>query len=350
MVHLTLRDIAKALDLSVSTVSKALRDSYEIGEKTKKRVNEYARQHHYYPNRMAQSLKEGKTGSIGVVVCSLDNTFVAQMLDGIDKVCTANGYNIIIMQSKESHSQEKACTGLLQARGIDGLLISPASETPDVEHLLALQRASLPIVLFDRLSNDIDTHKVGIDNFQAAYQATHHLIECGYTRIAHLNSDIRLNITSERLGGYKKALYDHSIAFESTYVSYCNYSSASQLAQDIREALKRFMNLPNPPHALFTAGDQITTKSIGIIHELGYQIPADIALIGFSNTELASSLYPPLSTIYQPAYEIGQLAAEKLIMLIKDQGKRILADEFETIKLPTRLDIRSSSHPFQKAP
>lgn len=342
MGQLTLRDIAKALGLSISTVSKALRDSHEIGEGTKKKVSAYAREHSYFPNRMAKSLKEGKTSSIGVVVCSIDNPFVAQMLDGIDKTCAAKGYNIIIMQSKESYMQEKACLQLLYARGIDGLLISPASETPDVNHLVELQRASSPIVLFDRLSNDIETHQVGIDNEAAAYRATKHLIDNGYNRIAHLSSNMQLSIADERLKGYKKALNDHGLSVDPAFIRYCSYTDRSRLKEDIRAAIRQLMQSAKPPDAIFAAGDQITTSSVGIINQLGYHIPDDLALIGFTNTELAGSLNPPLSTVYQPAYEIGQLAAEKLLGLIK--GKRLFED-FETIRLETRIDIRASSRP-----
>src|SRR5690606_39307040 len=145
MGQMTLRDIAKALRLSVSTVSKALRDSYEIGPETKRRVMEYARANHYMPNRMAKSLKEGKSGSIGVVVCSIDNSFVSRMLDGIDGVCTEAGYDLMIMQSKESLLQEKSCLKQLEARGVEGVLISPSAETVSFEHLQSLRRAGIPI-------------------------------------------------------------------------------------------------------------------------------------------------------------------------------------------------------------
>src|SRR5690606_27372816 len=140
MANLTLRDIAQALNLSVSTVSKALHDSYEIGEETKQRVREFATAHNYSPNRMAKSLKMGKSGSIGVIICSIDNSFVAQMLDGIDAACTEAGYDLVIMQSKESLAKETACIAQLEARGVEGILISPSIQTKDFKRLKALQR------------------------------------------------------------------------------------------------------------------------------------------------------------------------------------------------------------------
>src|SRR5690606_33171245 len=170
MSNITLRDISKALNVSVSTVSKVLGDCYEIIEETKKRIVDYAKAHNYKPNRFAKSLKEGRSKSIGVVVCSIGNSVIADMLDGIDMTCNANGYHIIIMQSKESYEQEQFCLQFLDSHSIDGLLISPASEMQGFEYLMQLQKAGLPIVLFDRLSPEIQTHKVGADNYDGGYQ------------------------------------------------------------------------------------------------------------------------------------------------------------------------------------
>src|SRR5690606_31319383 len=206
MSNITLRDIASALGLSVSTVSKALRDSYEISDSTKKRVADFALANHYFPNRMAKSLKEGKSGSIGVVVCSIDNSFVSRMLDGIDGACTEAGYDIIIMQSKESLMQEKSCLKQLEARGVEGILISPSAETVDFEHLLTLRDMGMPVVLFDRISERFESDQVGIDNYHAAFQATEHLIANKYRRIAMLNIGPYTHFASQRSAGYLDAL------------------------------------------------------------------------------------------------------------------------------------------------
>lgn len=337
---ITLRDIAKALNLSTSTISKALNDSYEIGEETKKKVMAYAKAHHYVPNRMAKSLKQGRSRSIGVVVCSLDNNFVAQMLDGIDKVSTDRAYQIIIMQSKESRQQEMACIDLLAAGGIDGLLISPASEVTDFTYLSNLQHSGLPIVLFDRLTDQVEAHKVGADNFKGAYDATMHLIQNGYRKIAHLNTNTNLSISTDRLNGYKQALADAGIAFNPEYLKSCNYKDTHVLNADLEKSIHEYMALENRPDAIFTATDQITTRCLALLNKLGYRIPQDIALIGFTNTELADAMNPALSTIHQPAFEIGQLAARKLIGLIEQKTPETV---FETIKLETHIQVRSST-------
>jgi LacI family transcriptional regulator len=338
MSNITLRDISKALNLSVSTVSRALTDSYQIGEETKKIVLDYAKAHNYVPNRMARSLKEGRTRSIGVVICSIDNNFVAQMLDGIDQICTESGYQIIIMQSKEAQQQERACVDLLYASGVDGIMISPTYQTTDFSYLKKLQESGFPIVLFDRISNEMDAHKITANNFQGAYEATKHLINNGHTKIAHINSNSRLTMASERFEGYKKALKDHHIEFKQELVKFCDTTTPQTLNESLEKALEELLSTTKP-QAIFTATDLLSTKCLSLLHQKGIQIPKDMALIGFSNSDLAELLNPSLSTIYQPSHEIGYTAAQLLINLIK--GKDM--GPYETIQLNTTLQIRSSS-------
>ncbi|RZK59748.1 MAG: LacI family transcriptional regulator [Pedobacter sp.] len=337
--NITLRDIAKALNLSISTVSRALTDSYQIGEKTKQEVLAYAKEHHYVPNRMARGLKEGKSRSVGVVVCSIDNNFVAQMLDGIDTYCTTHGYQLIIMQSKESFEQEKACINLLYAGGIDGLLISPTYQTTDFEYLKSLQNAGLPVVLFDRLSNHIETHKVAADNFKGAYEATLHLINNGFKNIAHINSDTKLSMATERFDGYKKALADAGIPYQADLVQFFDTTTAKNLNHNLENVVQKLMNAKTKPDAIFTATDFLSTRCLALLNKLCYQVPTDVALIGFSNTDLADALNPSLSTINQPAFEIGSLAAKQLLSLIDGKSQ----DAFETVLLATQIQVRASS-------
>ncbi|WP_285008540.1 LacI family DNA-binding transcriptional regulator [Pedobacter faecalis] len=336
----TLKDIAKALNLSISTISKSLNDSYEISTDTKARVLEYAREHHYSPNRLAKGLKEGKSRSIGVVVCSLNNNFVAQMLDGIDQVSTARAYQTIIMQSKESYLQERACLELLHAGGVDGILISPACETSDFSFLKSLQAGGLPIVLFDRLSEQMHTDKVGADNFKGAYEATTHLLDQGYRNIAHITTNTTLSISTDRLNGYKQALQDQGITYRPELVKYCSYSDSSSIRTDLEHAIDELLKLDTAPDAIFTAGDQISTQCLAILNKRGIKIPADLGLVGFTNTDLADALNPALTTVHQPAFEIGQLAAEKLIALIEHKSGEI---SHETKVLDTVLMVRNSS-------
>ncbi|WP_090994997.1 LacI family DNA-binding transcriptional regulator [Pedobacter insulae] len=339
--NITLQDIAKALNISASTVSRALTDSYQIGAKTKKLVLDYAKQHHYVPNRMARGLKEGKSRSIGVLVCSIDNNFMAQMLDGIDQHCSERGYQIIIMQSKELYEQEKANVDLLYASGIDGLLISPSYQTVDFSHLTHLQELGVPVVLFDRLSKHIDTHKVAVDNFKGAYDATMHLINNGYKKIAHINWDTELSVATKRFEGYKQALEDSGIKLNNDWIKFIDTTNAETLTLQLDTALQELMDFRPSPKAIFTATDLISTKCLALLHKRGYSVPKDIALIGFSNTDLADVLNPSLSTVHQPSFEIGSLAAQQLLSLINGKD----TNSFQTILLPTELQIRASSQP-----
>ncbi|MGE6219164.1 LacI family DNA-binding transcriptional regulator [Nubsella zeaxanthinifaciens] len=337
MSNITLRDISKALNISVSTVSRALTDSHEIGEETKKLVLAYAKEHNYVPNRMARSLKVGKTKSIGVVICSIDNSFVAQMLDGIDQACNDNGYQIIIMQSKESYEQEKACINLLYASGVDGIMISPSYQTTDFSHLTELQQQGFPVVLFDRITNELDAHKIAANNFKGAYEATQHLISKGCKRIAHLNSKSNLALTIERFEGYKQALIDAQLSYKEELVKFCNTSDAENIDVNIAKAMDHLLR--QQPDAIFTTTDMLSTKALAYLNQNGYRVPEDIILLGFSNSDLAPLLNPSLSTVHQPSREIGQLAAKTLIQLVK--GKDL--GPAETTLLDTVLHIRKST-------
>jgi len=335
---LTIKDIARELGLSISTVSKALSDSYEISEKTKKLVNEYAEKHNYSPNPIAKSLKQGHSKSIGIVVSTIDNSFFSQVISGIESVAYAKGYNIMITQTHESYDLEVRNVKHLTYRSVDGILISLSAETQDIEHLKALQRKGLPIVFFDRVSNDLDTHKVIADNYKGAYDGTMQLINSGYKRIAHITSSPNLSISDERLAGYKKALEDSRVPYNEKYTKYCLHGGRD--LNEIEAAINDLLTMDNRPDAIFTASDRITTTTLSLLKDLKVKVPQDVALLGFTNAHLAHILNPPLSALVQPGFEIGKAAMEMLISLI--ESKRPVT-EFETKILPTELFIRESS-------
>jgi LacI family transcriptional regulator len=337
----TIKDIAKELGISPSAVSKALKDSHEIGEKTKALVLECAQRLNYQPNLNAQSLKRGNSKSLGIVVSTIENQFFSQVINGIESVAHSKGYNVFITQTHESYELEMQNVQHLTFRSIDGLLISLSTETNNIDHLKNLHEKGLPIVFFDRVSDEIDTHKVVADNFAGAYDATTQLIEAGYRKIAHITSSVNVSITAERLKGYKKALEQHGIQPDEKLIKYCPHGGKD--LSEIENALSElFAN--NKPDAIFTASDRITTTTLSLLHKLGYRIPADIALLGFTNTQLAEVLNPPLSAVYQPGFEMGKKATEMLISII--ESKRPVT-EFETTVLPTQVFIRASSLPVK---
>lgn len=335
---ITLKDIAKALGLSVSTVSKALKDSHEISVKTKEMVLAYANEHNYRPNPNALGLKKGKSKSIGIIVSTIDNHFFSQVINGIESVAYSKGYNVIITQTHESFDLEVKNTQHLTFRAVDGLLISLSTETKNVDHLKSVLQKGLPIVFFDRVSEEIDTHKIISNNFKGAYDATEHLLNSGYKRIAHITSSLNTYITSERLNGYKQALSDYGIPVQEEYIKYCAHGGKDR--NEIESALYELLNLDPRPDAILAASDRITTTSLSLLHKLKVKIPQELALVGFTNTVLADVLNPSLTTVYQSAFEMGKKATEMLIELI--ESKRSVT-EFQTIVLPTELREGESS-------
>ncbi len=328
----TIKDIAKALGLSTSTVSRALRDSYEISPETKKLVLECAEKLNYRPNPIALSLKERKTRSIGVIVCEIANSFFSQIINGIESLAYDRGYNVIISQSHESYEREILDLQYLSSRGVDGILISVSTETSDYEHIRNLHQKGLPIVLFDRIAPGIDTHTIIVDNFKGSYEATEHLINNGYSKIAAISNSEFLSISAERLAGYKEALNGNGIKINNDYIKHCFYGG--MVFSEVEEAINQLLTLKDPPEAIITLSDKLTIGSLKTIKRRGLKIPNDIALVGFSNSDLTELTDPPLTVVRQPALEMGKAATELLLQLIESKRpvtefeKRILSPEF----------------------
>lgn len=338
-MRITLKDIAKALNLSASSVSKALNDSHEISQETKKLVKDYAEKHHFRINKIAQTLKTGKTYSIGVILFNISNNFVAQMLDGIQVVSEQAKYDIIIMQSRNNELLEKKAIEVLRNRGVDGLLISPINHQSSEAELRALQENGIPVVLIDRIFHNLHTHKVGVNNFEGAYRATKHLVDQGKKRLMHITGK-DLGITEERLNGFKAALATANIPFHPDLLLACDYTEGSQVEKEIKRKIVQLLDAGQKPDAIFCATDDITSRSLGVLAELNIAVPAEIALIGFSNTPYAHALNPALSAVVQPAFEMGKLGFQKLIELVNKKHQEVA---FETIALDTELHIRKSS-------
>jgi len=335
---LTIKDIAKALGLSVSTVSKALRGSHEISQDTKNNVLAYAREHNYRPNPIAQSLKNRRSKSIGVIVCNIDNNFFSQVINGIESVARQKDYNVIITQSRESYEREVANSEHLSSRSVDGLIISLSAETRNVDHLAKLHQKGLPIVFFDRVTDEIATHKVVANNFKGAYDATRHLLEQGFRRIAQITSSVSLSITRERLQGYKQALADAGLQPDQRYIKLCQHGGMIQ--EETRQALTELLELEQQPDAIFTASDRLSTTTLSLLRQMKIAVPQQIALVGFTNSISADIFNPSLTSVVQPALEMGQQVTDLLIQLI--ESKRPVT-EFQKRVLETELKIRDSS-------
>ncbi|HEY0771459.1 MAG TPA: LacI family DNA-binding transcriptional regulator, partial [Sphingobacteriaceae bacterium] len=328
-----LKDIDKALGFSTSTVSRALRDDYEINEETKRIVKEYAEQIAYKSNPIALSLKGRRSYSIGVVVCEVANSFFSQIINGIESIAYGRGYHVIISQSHDQYEREVINTKHLANRSVDGLLISMSAETKDFSHLTNLHENGLPIVFFDRTIDKIQTHKVIANNFAGAFDATEMFIKNGRSHIAHLANAPHLSITKERLEGYKAALKKHSIAFNPDYVHYCSHGG--MIYEEVEHAVKQILNMPDKADAIFVSSDRL---SIGCLTALKkFHAGSDsISVAGFSNSDVVELLQPSLSYVRQPAFEMGRIATEMLISLIEAKEP---VKEFETRVLDTELFI-----------
>jgi len=337
---ITIKDIAKALGLSTSTVSRALRGSYEISAETKKLVLEYAEKLNYRPNPIAQSLKEKRSRSIGIIVCEIANNFFSQAINGIESIAYKKGYYVIISQSHESYEREVSNAQYLASRSVDGLLVSLSTETTDLSHLKKLHEKGLPIVFFDRVTEEMQTHKVIANNFNGAYQATEHLLRSGFKRIAHVTISPHLSITKERLAGYKAALADNGVSFDDSLVKYCKYGGL--IISETEQAIDALLHLPKKVDAIVAASDKLSTGCLSALAKKNIKIPDDMALVGFTNSPLTEVFHPSMSSVRQPAFEMGQVAMEMLIQIIESRRP---VTEFETRVLNTELTIRASSAP-----
>jgi LacI family transcriptional regulator len=334
----TIKDIAKALGVSTSTVSRALNGSYEIGAETKKLILEYAEKVNYRPNPIALSLKEQKSHSIGVVVCEVANDYFSQAINGIESIAYNRGYHVIITQTHESFDRESANVQHLLSRHVDGLLVSLSAETTDTSQYKYLLDKGFPIVFFDRIAADINTHKVITNNFKGSFNATELLIKQGFKKIAHLTNSNNLLISRERLEGFKAALDKYGIDFKPGYLKHCNHGGMIQ--DEVEFAVKELLAMDDRPDAIFIGSDRLTISCMYILKKLGISIPENIALAGFTNSDVAELFSPALTVVRQPAFQIGQMATEMLIKTIESKWP---VEEFTTEQLETELIVRASS-------
>ncbi|MFD2571628.1 LacI family DNA-binding transcriptional regulator [Spirosoma soli] len=335
MEAVTIKDIARALNLSTSTVSRALRGSYEINAETKRLVMEYAERMNYRPNPIALSLKENRSRVIGVIVPQIANDFFSQTINGIEAIAYNRGYHVIISQSHESFEREVLTVQQSVARKVDGLLISLSSQTNDVTHLQELQQKNFPIVMFDRVSAELEASQIIADNYAGAFAATEHLIQTGRRRIAHVTIPAYMSITQQRLAGYRAALEQYGIPFDETLVRHVGFGQ-----HEVDPIVDDLLNQSPAPDAFFTASDRLALGCLAALRKRNVIIPEQVSFIGFTNLLVADLLDPPMSTVVQPAQEIGQVAAEQLIELIERKQK---APAIGTTKIPTQLIIRASS-------
>ena len=332
--EVTIYDVAKALNLSPSTVSRGLKNHPHIRKETRKKIQAAANEMGYRQNKFASNLRQKHTNTIGVVVPRLDSHFMATAMAGIEKVISENGYGLIISQSQESWRKEIACVNTMFNSRVDGLLVSLAFDTKNMNHFNILFSKDIPVVFFDRVADCNGCISIIIDNYKAGYEATSHMIEQGCRRIAHLGGNILRNVYSERFRGYRQSLADNKIDFDPSLFFVSDMSVQAGI-----ETARKILKMKPRPDGLFTSNDTTAVSAIVEFEKAGIKIPEEIAVTGFNNEPVSRVVRPNLTTVDYPAREIGEMAASSLINKLKDSMKA----DVSSIVLKHNLIVRDSS-------
>ena len=330
----TIKDLARELKISASTVSRALKNHPDISEETKRAVHELAEKLNYQPNAVALSLKQRRSNTIGVIIPEIVHYFFSSVISGIEDVAYDAGFNVIICQSNERYEREVANARTLLASRVDGVLISISKHTFDFQHLMNLQKNNVPMVFYDRIVPGLRADQVIIDDFDASYRVTRHLIDTGRKRIAHFTGPQNLLIGQHRKDGYLKALKEAGIEIESGLIIEADTFEKARLA------VMRLINEKRNFDGIFAVNDLTAIGAMQTLQKRGIKIPDDVAVVGFSDGRFSGITDPNLTSVDQHGYEMGSIATELLL-------KRILAEDktypFETKVLNANLIIRGSS-------
>jgi LacI family transcriptional regulator len=330
--YVSLKDLARELGVSISTVSRALKDHPNISPEIKKKVRKLADQWNYSPNPLAMGLLRQNTRTIGVIVPDLVTHFFSSVISGIEAFARKNGYYIIISSSYESVQKEKECIENLMNSRVEGLIVSISYQTEDHSHFDDLVRKGVPIVFFDRVCLADKVPTVVADNREAARKSIEHFIKYGYKRIAHIAGPSFLNISAEREEGYRQALHTNGIEFREELLIPCemNPECATRTTQQL-------LSLPDPPDAIFCINDTVAFAAMKEVRKRGLNIPDDVGIIGFTDDYHATVVTPPLTSITHPTYEMGRTSARLFIDLLN--GNK----EPRQVLVTTDLVIRESS-------
>ncbi len=331
----TLKHLAEELGVSISTVSRALQGHPSISLETAERIRELAEQRGYVPNGVARGLKKRQTKTIAVLVPEIQHAFFSSAIDGIEEVAFSKGYTVHIAKSNEDYRREVINTQSFNSNRVVGVIASVSQNTHDGKHFQTLIDVGIPVVLFDRVLDDLNVNKVVVDDFEATRRAVRHFIESGYRRIALLSGPPHLNITMERKRGYLEALREHGLPIDDELILVCKLTE-EEGARGMRELLAN----PEPPDAVFAMNDPLAVGAHRQIKSAGLNMPEDIGLMGFSNNPITAMIDPPITTTDQHGYELGRKAARILFSEI-DEGRE--QSEPKTYVVPSTFIVRQSS-------
>ena len=332
--QITIYDIAEKLDVSPTTVSRALKDHYSISKETTEAVKKLARKLGYRPNSVASSLRKNKTNTIGVIMPLINRPFIAALISGIEDVANKEGFNVIISQTYDSYEKEVANAHTLYASRVAGLIFSLAMETQQYDHFYPFLQNDVPIVSVDRIATELETDRVIIDNYAAAYKATEHLIQMGCKRIAHFGGAQYRNIYQGRQQGYIAALKKNNLPVDENLIVHSKLS-----LEEGRESTAYVLDLPQPPDGIFSANDSAAVSATQYAKQQGIRVPQDLAVVGFNDDPISSIIEPGLTTVAHPAFDMGRIAAQQVLK--PHDHKNIV--QSQTIVLKTELIIRNSS-------
>ncbi len=332
--EITIYDIAEKLNLSPATVSRGLKDHPAIKKETKKKIKEAAAKMGYQNNLFASNLRSRRTNTIGVIIPRLNSYFMSSVISGMEHVVNSKGYNLIISQSQETFEKEVASVTTMYNNRVDGLLVSLAFSTENIDHFDALLRKKIPVIFFDRVFDHPHCTNVVIDNVRAAYDAVHHLIDEGCRRIVHIGGNLKRNVYADRLKGYTMALQEKGIHYNDKLVIINNLNEQGGL-----DAAQKILQMKTRPDGIFAANDTSAVACMQGLKVGGIRIPQDIAIVGFNNDPLSRIIEPNLTTINYPGYEMGEVAATTLINSINNAE----SSPITTLVLRHQLIIRQSS-------
>jgi LacI family transcriptional regulator len=333
--EITIYDLAKQLGVSAATVSRALNGSSSISIATRAKINALAEKLGYRHNHFASSLRLQKTHTIGVILHELNSHFITSVLAGIEKIAREAKYNLIIVHSAESASIEAANARNLFHKRVDGVIASLSFDTEDLSHFKQFQSKKIPVVFFDRVFENSDGAKVIINNFQAAYDATNHLIQQGCRRIVHITSSLKRNVYSERLRGYRHALQENNLKYDEKLLIIDGFKE-----EDATRSAKHILAMKTLPDGIFITNDFCAAVVMQLLKDEGLRIPEDMAIVGFNNDSIGKVVNPKLTTINYPGFEMGQVAASSLINHLKGLWDMNLTN---TLVIKSELIVRESS-------
>ena len=332
----TIHDIAKKLNLSASTVSRALKDNPSISEATRNLVKRIAVEMGYRPNILAASLRTKRTNTIGVIVPLINRHFFSSVISGVEDVAYNQGFAVTISQSNDNFEKECKIAQTLFENRVDGVIISIGMETTSIDHLKLFSEKNIPIVFFDRVVDGIKAHKIVVDDYGGAFNVTEHLISQGARNIAHVGGPLNLKIYKERQKGYSDALKKAGFEYNPSMVLNGNLSF-----EEGTKSIKDLLENNVKPDGIFCANDTTALSVIVYLKNIGIKVPEDIAVMGFSNEPFSEFVSPSISTVVQPGFLMGQKAAQLIIQQIVYKN---INPDYKTIVMPTKLIIRESSN------